>query len=365
VQSIYRLAIAEANTKRIQSAIKHLEVLNEEPHYKRIYEALKADRPGLGFATRYNYFTITEILPTNGFDAMMKLMDEYQHLDEDQIISRRARYNERYPQTILVAKILLWEEMQVQAGVVCLAAIGTPASFALLREFGLSQTGKDSERIGALLALLYEGWIDPDEILRLWLDGEWQEKTLTQIEAEEEDKLLWSPSPEIEELLTQGDEAFERGDFAESERLLQQVVTLEPNAFPAYHQLAVTYRMQGDKEQAKAMLYKALEIHPGYTLARISLAILLLDDEELEGAKEILLPLTDWGGLDDNQANLFFLTQARILVQEGQLDDAVEILTDLLDIEPEFSLARELLESIEQAINTQTVESGFVGNEEK
>jgi hypothetical protein len=48
-----------------------------------------------------------------------------------------------FPQILLFAEKLLWEEGHEEAGVAFLFGIGTPAAYDILHRFGLSQVGDD------------------------------------------------------------------------------------------------------------------------------------------------------------------------------------------------------------------------------
>jgi tetratricopeptide (TPR) repeat protein len=344
LQSWLRFVVAEANIGRTKSAlnrIREMGGIEAGSPLQPIYEALKAKQPGLGWSTRYPYFSFPEILPASAIEMLISHMDEDNEFDDQHFDSFMARFAESYPQTVLVGKKLIWEEQQPVTGIKILAALGTSEAYSLMREFGLSQLGDDEDRMEALLMLMDAGQIDPNEPVRVWSEGEWQEVRLASIEFSDEPDVIYPPH--MIELMQQAHDAYNRANYAESERLFQQVLTLEPDVPEAYHNLGTIYIRQDELESAKAMFYKALEIRPTYTLPRCHLANILLDEEDLEGAKEIILPVVTAAKLNETEMSVYLYVQARILAYEEQFKKAREILERLLEISPDFAPAQEML----------------------
>jgi tetratricopeptide (TPR) repeat protein len=113
-------------------------------------------------------------------------------------------------------------------------AIGTPEGYRVLRRFGQSQLGDDDTRMQALTRLLEVREISEDETLRVWFDGEWREVQLRAYEVREEDEEY---SPEVAELVNQGIEVQQKGDYDLAERLLQKALELDPGVKQAYNNL--------------------------------------------------------------------------------------------------------------------------------
>ena len=360
-QAIYRLAVAEANRGRTQSALKRLKELDQsDPRVQDLIEALKAKRPGTGWSTRYAYFSVPELMPMSNFEKVALLMDQRQKLDEPQFRKRVDKLVAQYPQLLLIGRKLIWDAQQPQLGLDLLDMLGTPEAYAMIREFGLSQVGSDQERFDALIGLKEAGVLKADEPVRMWSEGEWREIKLISYEINDEPEITYAPT--VVKLYERALEAYQRHDFVEAERLLKQVVALEPRAADAYYNLGTTYIMQDKVEQGKAMYRKSMEVRPLYAMPRCQLANFLLDDKDVEGAKALLLPLADVTRLSTVEANLYMYIQARILVFEEEYEKARAMLEALLKISPDFDPAQNLLERISLLATLGKGFKGFLEN---
>lgn len=345
-QTLHRFAIAEANTGRTKSALRRIKQLDKTlPGVQPTVEALKAKRPGLGWSPRYPYFSAIEILSLHGFEEIANAVEERAKLDERQFRRRMERIVERYPQAVLVGKKLIWEDQQVIIGMELLEAMGTPVAYAVLREFGLSQAGIDEDRFQALLLLREAGQLAPDELVRLWRDGKWKELKLLTIDVTDEPDVVYPPK--VKKLLEQGLDAFYSGKYVEAERLFKQILVHEPRAQDAYNNLGIVYAMQGDEERAKAMYNQALEINPNYGSPRCNLAMYLLEELDIEGAKEMIAPLANVLRLPEYEMVFYLYLQACILFHEKEYTRAEELAEFTLDLDPDFDLATDLLQRIQ------------------
>lgn len=344
-QTILHLAIAEANTGRTKSAMKRLKELDEsDPKIQAIYDALRAKRRGIGWTARFAYFSVAELMPLSSFADVALLMDQQDNLDERQFKKRVNKLLEQYPQLVLIGKKLIWEEQQPQLGIDLLGLLGTSEAYAVLREFGLSQVGEDQDRIHALLRLKETGQIDADQPVKMWNQGEWREVKLITYEISNEPEIVYPPA--VIKIYERGVQAFHEERYAEAERLYKQVIALEPRAADAYFNLGTAYGAQGNIEQAKVMFHKAIELRPLYALPRCQLAHMLLNDDDVEGAKEMLLPLANATRLNELEATMYMYTQARILVAEEEYKQARALLESLLEVSPDFAPAQNLLDNV-------------------
>lgn len=339
------LAVAEANTNRRREARRRLEALRDVvPWAEELLTALKAGRPGPGWAERFPYFHSSELITRQGMETFVQLVTRQDEMSSRQFRRELERVLARFPQIVRVAEKLMWEENQPDAGMSILAVAATPAAYAALRRFGLSQVGDDETRMQALFTLAQAGQIAEDETLRVWSEGEWREVQLRQYEVSEEEESDYSP--EVADLLNEGVAAFKRNDLKRAERLLQRAIALEPRAKEGYNNLAALYDQRGDQERAKEMFLAALEIDPTYVFPRANLALYLLDEDDVEGAEEMLAPLADVTRFRPQEMAFFSYIQARLSLHRQEYDAARLTLEAALQIMPGYEPAEQLLELV-------------------
>ncbi|MFQ5341647.1 MAG: tetratricopeptide repeat protein [Anaerolineae bacterium] len=340
------LAVAEANTNRRRDARRRLEALRDVvPWAEDLLTALKAGQTGPGWAERFPYFHSSELITRQGMETFVQLVTRQDEMSSRQFRRELERILARFPQIVRVAEKLIREENQPDAGMSILAVAATPAAYAALRRFGLSQAGDDETRMQALFTLAQAGQIAEDETLRVWSDGEWREIQLRQYEISEEEERPYSP--EVAGLLNEGLAAFKRNDLKRAERLLQRAIALEPRAKEGYNNLAALYDQRGDQERAKEMFRAALEIDPTYVFPRANLALYLLDEDDVEGAEEMLAPLADVTRFRPQEMAFYSYIQARLSLHHEEYEAARQTLEAALQILPGYEPAEGLLEHLE------------------
>jgi tetratricopeptide (TPR) repeat protein len=336
------LAVAEANLGK-RAARRRLEALQGRvPWAGEFLTALESGRPGPGWAERFPYFHSTELMPARRIEEFIELARRQDEMSPRRFREQMTRFVARFPQIVRLAEKLIWEESQLEAGIAILGTVATPAAYAALRRFGLSQAGEDEARIQALFSLAQAGEIAPDETLRVWSRGEWREVQLRQYEISGEREAQYAP--QVMELLNQGLQAFQGGDHDQAERLFRRALKQEPRAKEAYNNLGTLYARRGEHERAREMYRAALEIDPLYVFPRCNLAIYLLDEDDVEGARTMLTPLANATRFHAQDMAFYSYTQARILVQSEEYEAARGALQAALEVWPGYKPAEELLE---------------------
>jgi Tfp pilus assembly protein PilF len=352
------LAVAEANLGK-RSARRRLRALrNSVPWAGDLLVALEAGRPGPGWAERFPYFHSTELMSARRIDEFVKLVGREDELPPRKFRSQVTRFVARFPQIVLMAEKTIWEDEQPEGGVAVLTTVATPAAYAALRRFGLSQAGEDEARRQALFDLLEAGEIARDETLRVWSGGEWIEVQLRGHEISDEREAEYTA--EVADLLNEGVSAFQQGDDDQAERLLQRAVELEPRAKEGYNNLAAIYARRGEHERARETFQAALEIDPLYAFPRCNLASYLLDEDDTEGALDMLRPLADARHFLPQEMAFYSYTQARILLRQEEYEKARTALKLALEMWPDYGPAEDLLERLERlSFLTEGFESFF------
>jgi len=338
------LAVAEANLGK-RTARGRLKVLQNSVHWARdLLRALEAGRPGPGWADRFPYFHSTEMVTRRRMEEFVELISRKDRISPRKFESEMARFVARVPQLVLVAEKLIWEENGLEAGVGILKTVGTPAAYAALRRFGLSQAGDDKARMDALYALLEVGEIPPDETLRVWARGEWQEVQLRRYEISEESRSAYSD--EVADLLNDGLDALQQGEDRQAEQRFRRALELDPHAKEAYNNLGTIYARRGQHEQAREMLLAALDVDPLYVLPRCNLATYLLDDDDVDGAMAMLKPLSGVTRFSPQEMAFYYYVQARVSMHQDDLEAAERSLEAALEVWPGYELAEEQLKHL-------------------
>jgi tetratricopeptide (TPR) repeat protein len=339
------LAIAEANLGR-RGARRKLEALKgTHSVVDEVLAALEAGKPGPGWSDRYPYYYSGDLMLHEQLEAMLDLLQQNESVGDERTRRELQRFTQRYPQAVLAAEKLIWEEDMVDSGLLMLRLLDTPEARAALRRFGLSQAGEDEQRLEALQALIEAGEIGADEKLRVWLRGQWQEIVMRQLEIAEGPGQELAPA--AADLLIEATEADLEGDDERAEGLYYRVLELEPRSKVAYANLGTFYIQRGEVERGKEMLRKALEIDPLHVQARSDLALLLLEEGDIEAAEAMLVPLGQVTRFHPEEMAFYSYVQARIHVAREEFDAARNLLELSLDVLPDFEPSQDLLERIE------------------
>jgi Flp pilus assembly protein TadD len=354
----FLLAIAEANLRKPGAVLRLAEVQDWVHGATLLLEAMKAGRPGPGLSDRFPYFAVNEILPGPRMEELLDIIARRDKLTERQFRSLMDGFLARFPQTLLVAEKLLWEEDEPAGGVLLLDALGRPAAHSALRRFGLSQAGSDSIRIEALQRLAKAGQIKPDDVLRVWIEGQWRDIQFRAFEISEEGRPQRDPL--TTDLLRLGERALQAGDDRQAEQLFRRALDRDPHAAEALNNLGTIYARRGDDSQAKQVWRAALELDPDYVFPRCNLVAYMIDDEDLEAAEAMLAPLANRTHFRPREMAFYSYLQARLLAKREDYDAARNALEAAIRVAPDFEPAQRMLERIKLFGDTrQSFESYF------
>ncbi len=354
-------AVALANTGSRDEAMARMKGLESEFQWiPKTLAALKAGQPGPEIADRYPYFHSTELAPPSVLFEFGELLQEEGTMPDARFRNRIDRFVQRYPQLVLVAEKLLLEEGLAEAGIEVLGEIGTPAAYAALRRFCISQAGDDQLRRRALGELNKRGQIAPGETLRMWQYGVWEEVQTREFDIVEAHDIYYAP--DVVDLLNDGLAAMKQDRHADAEQLFLRAVKRDPKAREGYNNLASIYSGQGRHQQAEEMLLKALEADPDYVLPRVGLANSRLRDGDIEGAREILAPNMGLSKFTQQEFNLYYRALARIALAEEKYDEALKIAKTILELDPSYDPAKEMVDRLEVI---RMLKKGFEGFQEQ
>lgn len=153
-------------------------------------------------------------------------------------------------------------------------------------------------------------------------------------------------SEALRELIDEGQQAYERGDYADAEQLLTRAVREGAERYAdVQHALGVIYHGTGRFADARAAFERALEINPDYTEAAINLAITYNDLGHYAEAQDLmsrLEPARRPGGatpLDSFTRGKIANLHAHVADayrSAGALDDACREYAKALELGPDF-----------------------------
>ncbi len=340
----FLLAIAEANLREPGAVHRLAEVQDQVQGATSLIVAIKAGRPGPGLSDRFPYFAVNELLPEPRMEELLGIIARRNKLTEKQFRSLMDRFLARFPQALLVAEKLLWEDEEPGGGVLLLDALGSPAAHSALRRFGLSQAGGDDIRLEALQRLAAAGQIKPDDVLHVWLEGQWRDIQLRAYEISEQYRPKYDT--QTADLLRLGEQALQAGDDRQAEQLLRRALDHDPRATEALNNLGTIYARRGDDSQARQMWRAALELDPDYVFPRCNLVTCLLDDGDLESAEAMLAPLANRTHFRPREMAFYSYLRARLLAGRNDYDAARNALDAALQVAPDFEPAQKMLQRI-------------------
>ncbi|MCP4535579.1 MAG: tetratricopeptide repeat protein [Chloroflexi bacterium] len=360
----FYLAIAEANTGRRHDARRRLRALRRDWAWANVLlEPLKTKKAGPGYSKRFPYFNSTDLLPRGEIEKFIKLAERQDELPYKRFRREMEQFVARFPQVIRMAEKLILEEDQPDAGIEMLNDIGTPEAYDALRRFALSQLGDDDTRMQTLTRLMEAEEISEDDVLCIWIDGEWRDVQFKVQYFPEDDEAEYPP--QVAELVNRGIDAQQKGDHALAERLFQQALELEPGVKQAYNNLGAIYAQRGEHDRAREVFHKALELDPLYPIPRCNLANYLLNDDDVEGAEAMLEPIVNAPPDHPKDVAFYSYIQGRLLFHKKEYDAARRALRASLKALPDYAPAKNLLEHLDKSTPLLTNFDNWVARQHK
>jgi tetratricopeptide (TPR) repeat protein len=210
--------------------------------------------------------------------------------DSDGQISARA-FLEQHPELLVLAPHLL-QRGDESAGqfVIHLAGLSDhPELLQAVKDFALGQRGFDQLRMKAAQLASQHGLL-PSGPVRLWSLGEWRDVMLLNFEITDEPEAT-SLSPGAQKLYEQAHDCLLKSEGAKAQALLEQVVALAPDEPSVRNNLAAALEIQGQTEQAHAMLKELHTRFPEYFFGVCGVARLEIAAGNTELARQMLTPL--------------------------------------------------------------------------
>lgn len=198
--------------------------------------------------------------------------------------------------------------------------VETPDMFAALAEFALGQRGPDEARHRAAIAAQQAGAIPAGQV-RLWMRGAWQDLILIGFEISDEPQIQ-GIKPQVLKLQQAATVALRAGDAAGAVPLLQQAIQLQPSEPGLYNNLASAYSMQRRNEEARTLIHEIRTRFPDYFFGSVNLAMLHIQDGELDAAQALLDQLLTHKRLHTTEFSALMNVQVELAVARGNHDPA-------------------------------------------
>ncbi|MEC9092962.1 MAG: tetratricopeptide repeat protein [Planctomycetota bacterium] len=125
---------------------------------------------------------------------------------------------------------------------------------------------------------------------------------------------------------------------------LKKAIAIKPDYDSAYLNLGIAYREQKDYKSAQAAFEKAIQILPGSFKAHLNLAVTLEVSGHRVGAVEAYRECLR---LDEKSPEVCFLLGKLLAESEGGKTEAKLLLNQAIEINPEFSKAKQLLKNLQ------------------
>lgn len=237
------------------------------------------------------------------------------------------RYLKQYPEIQPLLPLFLERggPLARQFAVDVIDHLKTPDLLALLPAFALSQYGPDSLRHQAL-NLAKEAGLIPAGPVKMWIQG--QQREILPIGFEIYDEPVEKHSPEVTRLASAATAALRERDGDKAERLLEEALQLAPDAPDLLNNLAMAYQEQGREADMKALLRQNYQNHPDYFFGRVAMANLLIQQNDLDQAADLLFPLMSEQRLHYSE----FVALAAAYIQLYQAKDEPEAARVWLDM---------------------------------
>ena len=217
-----------------------------------------------------------------------------------------------------------------------------PEHLEALKTLALGKWGPDDMRYQAALEVAKAKLID--KTVTLWIQGKQCEIVLLAYEFHTE--VPERHTPEVKELLIHSlnrlqearlmtDQEAATLVYQDVEETLKKALAMEPDAPDLRHNLAACYYSQGREEEAIAIIDQVVQDSPNYVHARTSRAKTYLDQDNLDAAEELLLPMLKWDRFHIEDFSEFSDVYLEYLVTKEQEDGAKSWLSMWKQVDPE------------------------------
>ena len=162
---------------------------------------------------------------------------------------------------------------------------------------------------------------------------------------EEDDKSINTFSPfSPEALIEKADEAYEEEDYQKALALLTEANAKDSNNPDILFKIAYILQKSGDNQEAIKYYKEVIELDKSNEFAHNSMASIYRENREFTSAKIQLKASLD---IDDENPITYY-NYGNLLVDMEHKEEAIEMYKRAIEINPEFTQAKEELEKLEE-----------------
>lgn len=153
-------------------------------------------------------------------------------------------------------------------------------------------------------------------------------------------------SPSADNLVEKADHAYESGNFEDARAALEEASLIEPNNPEILNKLAFVSAKTGQRLQAIELYERSLELDENDDLTHNAIASLYRLELAYERSQDHYQKALE---IDDTYAQTFY-NYGNLLVDMGEIDEARTMYKRALELQSDFSQAREALLSLGSAV---------------
>ena len=237
------------------------------------------------------------------------------------------------------------DEVKPVAGII--SGLKHPNATELLWKIVKGSYGPDELRIEALNILKMNGNIDRKEIIKVLLDGEIREIDLTSTCLNSDFRFGEKLPPKLDKQYTRVIKIMQKKkpDWDAADKLLQGIMREAPDYYPAKYNYAITLLQRRRKKEAEPIVREIVEAYPEYLFARSTLLQILLADDRIDEAEELITSLPK---IEDTHPDAMAVWMTGQVIYYEYLEDydkAADYAQKAYDLAPHLASVQRLWES--------------------
>jgi tetratricopeptide (TPR) repeat protein len=214
-----------------------------------------------------------------------------------------------------------------------LGALATPEAREVLRKVAFGTFGTEEVRMKALFELQKLDEVRNGDEVEVWHDEGWRGVRTQKVEVTDE-AVSFIPAG-LEDAMGELVEALRAKDWSRAERIGRGLVEKAPDCPMALNNLATAVHGRGRREEAEALLRKAMDLDPSYLFAAASLISFLLASGRAEEAREVLKKAVVPPKVHPDAYVSYLIACSNVACTLLEFDGAMNVLKMAKDIDPD------------------------------
>lgn len=150
----------------------------------------------------------------------------------------------------------------------------------------------------------------------------------------------------IDNMLQNGQSSLDARKLSEATRMLQRVIEIDPTNAIAHKNLCQALELQSKIEQALAACRGAIAINPRDGDAYYRLGMVYANAQNYNAA---MINMRRAIGLESQNVK-YYISLGEVLQKQGELEEAMELYKQVLELSPGFTVAQTKLQEVETLI---------------